>query len=137
VVSEVSAQGSVEVQLPVGKARVPVTALSAAGPAIPRRDAPISWTAGAGDSLTTEINVIGCTVEEATQRVGRYLEDAMLGGLARAEHSRRRVLRRHRGPLQEHPLVAGFSSPPSTRGCGHHGGPGDVGRGRPSRRNRR
>ena len=99
-------------QLPVGKARVPVTALSAAGPAIPRRDAPISWTAGAGDSLTAEINVIGCTVEEATQRVGRYLDDAMLGGLARVRiiHGKGtgRLRRGIAALLQEHPLVAGF-----------------------------
>ena len=112
VVSEVSAQGLVEVQLPVGKTRVPVAALSAAGPAIPRRDAPISWTAGAGDSLTTEINVIGCTVEEATQRVGRYVEDAMLGGLARVRiiHGKGtgRLRRGIAVLLQEHPLVAGF-----------------------------
>ena len=112
VVSEVSAQGLVEVQLPVGKARVPVTALSGAGPAIPRREAPISWTAGAGESLTAEINVIGCTVEEATQRVARYLDDAMLGGLSRVRiiHGKGtgRLRRGIAELLQAHPLVAGF-----------------------------
>jgi DNA mismatch repair protein MutS2 len=98
--------------LPVGKARVPLTALSSAGPAAPRREAPISWTAGAGDNLSAEINVIGCTVEEATQRVGRYLEDAMLGGLTRVRiiHGKGtgRLRRGISALLKEHPLVAGF-----------------------------
>jgi DNA mismatch repair protein MutS2 len=112
VLSDANAQGLVEVQLPVGKARVPLTALSSAGPAAPRREAPISWTAGAGDNLSAEINVIGCTVEEATQRVVRYLEDAMLGGLTRVRiiHGKGtgRLRRGISALLKEHPLVAGF-----------------------------
>jgi DNA mismatch repair protein MutS2 len=112
VLSDPNAQGLVEVQLPVGKTRVPVTALSSAGPAPPRREAPIAWTAGAGDSLSAEINVIGCTVEEASQRVGRYIEDAVLGGLTRVRiiHGKGtgRLRRGISALLKEHPLVAGF-----------------------------
>ncbi|RPI11489.1 MAG: endonuclease MutS2 [Zetaproteobacteria bacterium] len=112
VVSDANAQGWVEVQLPVGKARVPLSALSPAGPAIPRREAPISWTAGAGDDLSAEINVIGCTVEEATRRVERYLEDAVLGGLTRVRiiHGKGtgRLRRGVAALLKEHPLVANF-----------------------------
>jgi DNA mismatch repair protein MutS2 len=112
VLSETNAQGLVEVQLPVGKTRVPVAALSSAGPAPPRRDAPVVWTAGAGDSLSAEINVIGRTVEEATERVGRYLEDALLGGLTRVRiiHGKGtgRLRRGISALLKEHPLVAGF-----------------------------
>jgi DNA mismatch repair protein MutS2 len=112
VLSDANAQGLVEVQLPVGKIRVPLTALSPAGPATPRREVPVSWTAGAGDSLSAEINVIGCTVEEAAQRVGRYLEDAMLGGLTRVRiiHGKGtgRLRRGISVLLKEHALVAGF-----------------------------
>ena len=112
VLSDVNAQGLVEVQLPVGKARVPLAALSPAGPATPRREAAVFWTAGAGDSLSAEINVIGCTVEEATQRVGRYLEDAVLGGLTRVRiiHGKGtgRLRRGISTLLKEHPLVVGF-----------------------------
>jgi DNA mismatch repair protein MutS2 len=112
VISDVTAQGLVEVQLPVGKARVSVAALAPAGPAAPRVEAPISWNAGAGDSLSAEINVIGCTVEEASQRVGRYLEDAMLGGLTRVRiiHGKGtgRLRRGIASLLREHPLVLGF-----------------------------
>jgi DNA mismatch repair protein MutS2 len=77
-------QGLVEVQLPVGKTRVPLNALSPAAPGLASpRAGGISWTAGAGDQLGAEINVIGCTVEEATARVQHYLDDAALGGLDR------------------------------------------------------
>jgi DNA mismatch repair protein MutS2 len=112
VLAAANAQGLVEVQLPVGKVRVPLEALSPASPAAPRTEGAITWTAGAGDSLSPEINVIGCTVEEATQRVGRYLEDAMLGGLIRVRivHGKGTGrLRRGLGDfLKAHPLVAGF-----------------------------
>ena len=120
VLSDTNAQGLVEVQLPVGKTRVPVTALSSAGPAAPRREAPIAWTAGAGDSLSAEINVIGCTVEEGAQRVGRYLEDAVLGGLTRVRiiHGKGtgRLRRGISALLKEHPLVAGFQMASSEEG---------------------
>jgi DNA mismatch repair protein MutS2 len=112
VLGGANAQGMVEVQLPLGKVRVPLTELSPAGPPIPRREASISWTAGAGDSLSAEINVIGCTVEEAAQRVERYLGDATLGGLTRVRiiHGKGtgRLRRGIATLLQEHPLVAGF-----------------------------
>jgi DNA mismatch repair protein MutS2 len=112
VLSDVNPQGLIEVQLPLGKTRVPLTALSPAGPAPRREEASISWTAGAGDQLSAEINVIGCTVEEATQRVGRYLEDAMLGGLTQVRiiHGKGtgRLRRGLSAFLSEHPLVSGF-----------------------------
>jgi DNA mismatch repair protein MutS2 len=112
VLSDANAQGLVEVQLPVGKARVPVSALAPAGPAAPRREAPISWTAGAGNELSVEINIIGCTVEEATRRVERYIEDAVLGGLTRVRivHGKGtgRLRRGVASLLKAHPLVASF-----------------------------
>jgi DNA mismatch repair protein MutS2 len=112
VLAPASVQGLIEVQLPVGKVRVPLDALSSAAPAVPRTGDAISWTAGAGDDLSAEINVIGCTVEEATQRVERYLGDAMLGGLSRVRivHGKGTGrLRRGLGEyLKTHPLVAGF-----------------------------
>jgi DNA mismatch repair protein MutS2 len=116
VISEVTAQGLVEVQLPVGKTRVPVQALvpepAATFPAAPRSDGVITWKAGAGDLLGAEINVIGCTVEEGAARVQRYLEDAALGGLSRVRiiHGKGtgRLRRGIAELLKSHPLVAGF-----------------------------
>ncbi|MBI4839550.1 MAG: Smr/MutS family protein, partial [candidate division NC10 bacterium] len=90
VLSPVGAQGLVEVQLPVGKTRVPLEALApvpAAVPAArPQSEGGITWTAGAGDSLAAEINVIGCSVEEGTGRLRRGIAEL----------------------LKSHPLVAGF-----------------------------
>ncbi len=112
VLGPANAQGLVEVQLPVGKVRVPLDALSPAAPAVPRTDGVITWKAGAGDSLSDEIKVIGCTVEEATRQVGRYLEDAMLGGLSRVRivHGKGtgRLRRGLADFLKTHPLVSDF-----------------------------
>jgi DNA mismatch repair protein MutS2 len=56
--------------------------------------------------------VIGCTVEEATARVQRYLDDATLGGLDRVRiiHGKGtgRLRRGISEFLKKHPLVAGF-----------------------------
>jgi dsDNA-specific endonuclease/ATPase MutS2 len=72
----------------------------------------VTWNAGAGDQLGAEINVIGCTVEEATERVQRYLEDAALGGLDRVRIIHGKGTGRLRRGISEflktHPLVAGF-----------------------------
>jgi len=107
-----SAEGLVEVQLPLGKARVPLAQLA---PAPSRRRPPagaVTWTAGAGDALSAEINVIGCTVEEATARLERYLDDAGLGGLARVRIIHGKGTGRLRqgvaALLKTHPLVTGF-----------------------------
>lgn len=114
VVSKASAQGLVEVQLRVGKTRVPLESLApaAAPPAAPASGGGVTWKAGAGDSLGAEINVIGCTVDEATGRVQRYLEDATLGGLARVRIIHGKGTGRLRRGIAEllkgHPLVAGF-----------------------------
>jgi DNA mismatch repair protein MutS2 len=112
VLSQVSAQGLVEVQLPVAKTRVPLASLTLA-PATPSRPSGgVTWTAGAGDQLRDEINVIGCTVEEGTDRVQRFLEDAVLGGLSRVRviHGKGtgRLRRGMADLLKAHPLVAGF-----------------------------
>jgi len=112
VVSGVTAQGLVEVQFRVGKTRVPLEELAPAAPAGPLSEGGVTWKAGAGDSLGAEINVIGCTVEEATGRVQRYLEDAALGGLTQVRIIHGKGTGRLRRGIAEflktHPLVAGF-----------------------------
>lgn len=115
VVSSATAQGLVDVQLRVGKTRVPVDILApvpSATPSEPPVGVGVTWRAGAGDSLGAEINVIGCTVDEATGRVQRYLEDAVLGGLARVRIIHGKGTGRLRRGITEflktHPLVANF-----------------------------
>ena len=111
VLGEPATNGLVEIQLPLGKTRVPLASLGPTTAAAPRPQGGVSWTAGAGDSLSSEINVIGCTVEEATERVRRYLEDAMLGNLTRVRiiHGKGtgRLRRGIAELLKDHPLVAG------------------------------
>jgi DNA mismatch repair protein MutS2 len=112
VLSQVSAQGLVEVQLPVAKTRVPVGSLAPAPATTSRPTGGVSWKAGAGDDLRDEVNVIGCTVDEAADRVQQFLGDAILGGLSRVRiiHGKGtgRLRRGMADLLKAHPLVAGF-----------------------------
>lgn len=80
VLTSVSPQGTVEVQLNVGRVRLPVTALSPVPPPDePRGEVPF-FVEGA-ESISPEINLVGCTVDESTQRLEKYLDAAFLGGL--------------------------------------------------------
>lgn len=120
VLSTSDPNGLVEVQLGVGRTRVPLEKLFPAAPAPVKREAPITWKAGLGEALRPEINVIGCTVDEATAQVARYLDDAALGGLSRVRIIHGKGTGRLRSGLasflQTHPLVAGFQLAPFDEG---------------------
>jgi hypothetical protein len=134
VLSDANAQGMVEVQLPVGKTRVPVGALSSAGPALPRREAPITWTAGAGE------------VSRQNQRHRLYSREAASawalprgchpgGAHAGPDHSwqgDRTPPPRRRGFVEGTPVGGGISARFVRRGGrrGHRGGPRNAGAGR-------
>lgn len=80
VVTPVSPQGTVEVQLNVGRVRLPVTALSPArSPGEPRGEVPLFVENN--QAITAEINLVGCTVEESARRLEKYLDAAFLAGL--------------------------------------------------------
>jgi DNA mismatch repair protein MutS2 len=82
VLTSVSSQGTVEVQLNVGRVRLPVTALSPArSPEGPRAEVPL-FVEGT-QSIGPEINLIGCTVGESSGRLEKYLDAAFLLGLRR------------------------------------------------------
>ena len=70
----------------------------------------------------TELNVIGCNVDEALSRAEKFLDDAIVG-----EHRTLRVIHGHgtgqlrraiAGFLQGHPLVANFTTAPAEQGGG-------------------
>jgi DNA mismatch repair protein MutS2 len=70
----------------------------------------------------TELNVIGCNVDEALSRAEKFLDDAVVG-----EHRTVRVIhgygtgqlrRALAGFLQTHPLVSHFASAPADQGGG-------------------
>jgi DNA mismatch repair protein MutS2 len=72
--------------------------------------------------ILTELNVVGCHVDEALSRAEKFLDDAVVG-----EHRTLRVIhgygtgqlrRAIAGFLQTHPLVAKFASAPAEQGGG-------------------
>ncbi len=74
------------------------------------------------DSVATEINVIGQTVDEATQAVEKFVDRAFLAGAVRVRvvHGSgmgilRKALRQY---LRQHPHVADVSEPPQNEGGG-------------------
>jgi DNA mismatch repair protein MutS2 len=70
----------------------------------------------------TELNVIGCNVDEALTRAGKFLDDALLGELKSVRlihgYGTGQLRRALAGFLQGHPLVANFSSAPAEQGGG-------------------
>lgn len=74
------------------------------------------------ESVPTEINVIGQTVDEATREVERFVDRAFLAGAVRlrvVHGSGMGILRKAlRQLLQSHPHVASVSEPPQNEGGG-------------------
>lgn len=77
-------------------------------------------TSGDSDYMTSEINVIGRTADEAEMEVERFLDRAFLAGLPRIRivHGTgmgvlRRTLREY---LRKHPHVTGVTEPPHNQG---------------------
>ena len=74
------------------------------------------------DSVPTEINVIGQTVDEATQEVEKFVDRAFLAGAIRlrvVHGSGMGILRKAlRQFLRTHPHVANVSEPPQNEGGG-------------------
>ncbi len=111
VLTEVSGQGTVEVELKIGRVHLPVSALSVlSSPPPPRGEVPLFVERT--QSVSSEINLVGCTVEEATRRLEKYLDGALVEGLrqVRVIHGKGTgVLRKAvHTYLTSHPLVEGF-----------------------------
>ncbi len=75
-----------------------------------------------GDELLSELNVIGCTVEEALTRVGRFLDETLVTDQRslRVIHGYgtgqlRRAIAEY---LRNHPLVASYQQAPPEKGGG-------------------
>jgi len=108
-------EGKVLVQLGVGRVWVAASGLAAAPGEAPRRAAegpPATVARPEAPAAGTEINLLGCTAEEACARVERFIDDAFLSGLARVRivHGKGTgALRRAVADLLKvHPLVEGF-----------------------------
>jgi DNA mismatch repair protein MutS2 len=70
----------------------------------------------------SEINVIGCTVEEAVDRVSRFLDDTMVTDLRELRivhgHGTGQLRRGLHAFLKDHPLVAKYAAAPDNQGGG-------------------
>lgn len=100
-----------------------VIARAADSPIAAARARGISVSLGRTDSsVPTEINVIGRTVDEATDEVEKFVDRAFLAGLSRirvVHGSGMGILRKAlRQFLQKHPHVASVSEPPQNEGGG-------------------
>jgi DNA mismatch repair protein MutS2 len=119
-------ENTFEVEMGAMKMKVPrsdiaeVVVNASASPVQAARARGISVHVSEPGSVPTEINVIGQTVDEATQRVEKYVDSAFLAGLARVRivHGSgmgilRKALRQY---LKTHPHVATISEPPQNEG---------------------
>ena len=73
-------------------------------------------------ALAGDLNVIGCTVEEAITRAERFLDESLLGDLRTVRfipgYGTGQLKRALASFLQQHPLVASFGSAPPEQGGG-------------------
>ncbi len=74
------------------------------------------------DSMASELNVIGCSVDEAISRAERFLDESLLGDqrVLRFVHGygTGQLKRAIQGFLQQHPLVSHISAAPPNQGGG-------------------
>ncbi len=118
---------TLEVSFGTMKTRVPRTDIAELTPVkepspetLNRRRGGVTVAGGDSDYLTSEINVIGRTADEAEAEVDRFVERAFLAGLPRIRVVHgvgmgvlRRTLRDY---LRKHPHVTGVEEPPYNEG---------------------
>ncbi|MBZ5531681.1 MAG: endonuclease MutS2 [Acidobacteriia bacterium] len=122
-----------EVEMGAMKMKVPrsdiAEVFTSSSASLPRGATPVAAARSRGisvhlnredDNAPTEINVIGQTVDQATQEVEKFVDRAFLAGLARVRivHGSgmgilRKALRQY---LQKHPHVATVAEPPQNEG---------------------
>ena len=115
ILAEVNEQGMVEVQIKVGKLRVPTSELEAASApgSCPSFPVLLHWGEGGGGAqIRAELNLIGKRREEAISAAERYLDEAFLAGLkeVRLIHGKGTgILRKGiEEMLKGHPMVEEF-----------------------------
>ncbi len=109
---EPTAAGLVEVQLPLGKVRLPLDAIVPEAGFRGGNTVSSVLVTTAGEETPAELNLIGCDAEEAARRLDRYVGEAFLAGFptVRVVHGKGAgILRRAVGELlRDHPLVVSF-----------------------------
>jgi DNA mismatch repair protein MutS2 len=74
------------------------------------------------EGLLSELNVVGCTVDEAVDRVSRFLDDTLVTDLREVRivhgHGTGQLRRGLHAFLKDHPLVTRFHTAPPEQGGG-------------------
>ena len=85
-----------------------------------RKRSGVSVTSASSDDMRMEINLIGHTVDEATEDLEKYLDRAFLAGLPKVRvihgHGAGILRRALREFLKGHPHVAGIEEAPQNEG---------------------
>jgi DNA mismatch repair protein MutS2 len=104
-------------ELQLVKSAAPPTSKRAAS--LPRG---VSASIDVDDNFTSELNVIGTTVDEATDRVDKYLDDAFLAGVESVRivhgHGTGALKRAITALLKGHPHVERYGDAPANQGGG-------------------
>ena len=110
-----------EVDVRGKRLRAAVTDLRVMGKAAAAR-ASVSIDLQPRSGSLTELNVVGCTVEEALSRTGRFLDETMLTDMREVRvihgHGTGQLRRALAAFFKEHPLVARFEHPNLEQGGG-------------------
>ena len=113
-----------EVDVRGKRLRARVDELRRIGGAAPVRPAPVRVNVDLQprEGSLTELNVIGCNVDEALARAERFLDEALMGELRSVRvihgYGTGQLRRALAGFLQSHPMVANFTSAPAEQGGG-------------------
>jgi DNA mismatch repair protein MutS2 len=102
--------------------RVPLRDLHLVAGSAPAAPVRVSVALQPREGLLSELNVIGCTVDEALTRVERFLDEATVTDVHELRivhgHGTGQLRRAIASMLEEHPLVAGIATAPQNQGGG-------------------
>jgi DNA mismatch repair protein MutS2 len=114
--------GSVEVDVRGKRMRAPVRDVKVIGGQKPTAKVSVHVELQPRVAAPADLNVIGCTVDEAITRAERFLDESLLGDQRIVRfihgHGTGQLRRALAGFLQQHPLVARFQSAPPEQGGG-------------------
>jgi DNA mismatch repair protein MutS2 len=111
-----------EVDVRGKRMRVPLRDLELIGGNAPAAPVRVSVDLQPREGLLSELNVIGCTVDEALTRVERFLDESTVTDVQELRivhgHGTGQLRRAIASMLKEHPLVAGIATAPQNQGGG-------------------
>jgi DNA mismatch repair protein MutS2 len=114
--------GSAEIDVRGKRMRVNVRELRVVGGAPPSAKVKVNVALQPRDAVLADLNVIGCSVDEALARAERFLDESLLNDqrVIRVIHGygTGQLKRALAGFLQQHPLVARFAQAPPEQGGG-------------------